>query len=815
MLTLPPISNEQQLIIQKLIDNNVIIDSVAGSGKTTTNLYIAKFFSNLNILLLTYNAKLKIETREKVNKLGITNIETHSYHSFCVKYYDNNCFIDKNISTVIETNKIPLKKYKYDIIILDEAQDINPLYYSLICKIYNDNNKETKICILGDKNQSIFDFNKADQRFITFADNIFNFNNTKWAKCYLSTSFRITNEMSQFINNCMFNNNRIISHKISNNKPRYIICNTFQDNNPLNEIKYYLDLGYLPEEIFILAPSVKGQLSPIRYLENRIKKELTDILVYIPTSDDEKMDEDIVKGKLVFSTFHQTKGLERKVVIIFNFDESYFKYYKTNIKNKHICPNELYVATTRALERLTLLHNYTEDYLPFVNKNKINIFCDVITNRKIIPILNKDVTCAYKKISVTDLIKHANYKIIDECLKLVKIEIIQPPISIINIPLNIKNNTSTENVSEITGTAIPSFIELKMKGSISIYNNLIEKKFEEKIKSDKLKIHVFSDESSDESSDEKCEKYNLNNIKVNANLTPNELLYISNCWNTFKNGFLFKIYQIEEYNWLSQINLNKCIDNIDKSLQLTNNCIFEHGITIHYKKYDLDIIGYIDCLDQNNVYEFKCVQKLSTEHYLQLAVYMYLYEHTKIKQIESLNNTIDDSLQNVAATFCSSGAKKVENSLTQYCIGTTIEYIYISGEIKKATIKRICKNGNIYLFNKFNKNIVCESKNMIIKNNVLFENQRLNVILQNTLKYNEPKKKELYDYQNNTPTGHVTNYYLYNILTNERIQISSDVDSLSKMIDILVDIKYNNQHLISDEDFIKNNDFIKNKFITF
>ena len=68
-MNLPIISNEQNNIINLLKDNkNIIVDSVAGSGKTTTNLYIAKSFPKLNILLLTYNAKLKIETINKKSK---------------------------------------------------------------------------------------------------------------------------------------------------------------------------------------------------------------------------------------------------------------------------------------------------------------------------------------------------------------------------------------------------------------------------------------------------------------------------------------------------------------------------------------------------------------------------------------------------------------------------------------------------------------------------------------------------------------------------------------------------------------------------
>ena len=380
-MKLPEISIEQNNIIKELLlNNNVVVDSVAGSGKTTCNLHIAKYFHNINILLLTYNSKLKLETREKAKKLGLHNLEVHSYHSFCVKYYDNQSFNDTIINKIIKTKKKPLKQFNFDLIVPDEAQDITSLYYELICKIYKDNNNtNTKMCIFGDKKQSIFDFNKADQRFIEYASKLFNFNSYNWVKCNLSVSFRITFEMSLFINKCLLKEDRIISNKITNNKPRYIICDCFGEklgtsSRTFEEIKYYFNLGYKPSDIFVLAPSVKSIKSPVRQLENKIKREMPDVMVYVPTSDDEKLDEELLEGKIIFSTFHQTKGLERKVVIIFNFDNSYFEFYKKDA-NPCICSNELYVATTRGIDHLTLFHHYNNEYLHFIDKNNIQTYC--------------------------------------------------------------------------------------------------------------------------------------------------------------------------------------------------------------------------------------------------------------------------------------------------------------------------------------------------------------------------------------------------------------------------------------------------------
>lgn len=611
-MLLPDISIEQNDIIKQLsLNYNVIVDSVAGSGKTTCNLHIAKYFNNKKILLLTYNSKLKIETREKIKKLILNNIEVHSYHSFCVKYYDNYCFNDTNITIILKNNSLVINKFNYDLIVLDEAQDISTLYYHLICKIFKDNNNlNTQICIFGDKKQSIFNFNNADERFIKYANDLFKFNSNKLIKCYLSTSFRITNEMSLFINKCLLKEDRIISNKITNNKPRYIICNCFNYNKPLEEIKYYLNLGYKPDDIFILAPSVKSLNTPIRILENKIKINMPNIMVYVPINDDEKLDDDLLKGKLIFSTFHQTKGLERKVVIIFNFDNSYFKFYNKNV-NPLFCSNELYVATTRGLEHLTLFHHYQNDFLTFIDKSIIENYCYFEGNLSINNKNNKKNI----DISITNICKFLPQNVIDNCFN--ELNIISNDdyiLSKINIPLKISNENTIESVSDITGIAIPSMFELKIKNKLSIFDLLNKKDLSEFISNKKI-INKF------------------NNIDI-FNIKPEELLFISNCWNSYKNGYLFKIYQITNYNWLEEKELNIFINRLNK-LNISNKCEFEYKLKVQIENYDLN--GYIDCIDKENnvVYEFKCVQKLEKEHYIQLALYMYMYELYK----KNKNNT--------------------------------------------------------------------------------------------------------------------------------------------------------------------------------
>jgi hypothetical protein len=709
-MTLPEISQEQNDVIKELYSNNVIVDSVAGSGKTTCNLHVAKHFPNLNILLLTYNAKLKLETREKVKENQIDNLETQSYHSFCVRHYDKKSYKDENIRMILDIKKSPIMTFDYDIIIVDEAQDVSPLYFELIYKIYNDNKKKAKICIMGDQNQSIFDFNFADERFIVFADKIFDFNNLLWKSCKLSRSFRITYEMSLFINNCMFNNDRIKSMKVSGNRPRYMIIDPYGDES-FNEVKYYLNLGYLPEEIFILAPSVKSSNSPISILENKIKLEMKDVQIYVPVSDEEKLDEEILKGKLVFSTFHQTKGLERKVIIVFGFDNSYFKFYKKH-RNTSFCPNELYVAVTRGSEKISLFHS--ADYLPFLNKEKLEEFCDVFYYKEIDIKINSIKPLGT---SPTDLIKHLPYNIINECFSLLNVEVINTKKEIIDIPLKTIQDNGCESVCELTGIAIPSYVELRMMGHINIYNRLMKNDFKTKIKNIKT-------------------KYDLELIDI-KNITSKELLYISNCWNTNTNDFLFKLFQIQEYDWLSQENMIRCADRLENTLNMSKDAIFEKEIKCTLKPNFLnnyvDITGYMDCVDDDNVYEFKCVQMLSKEHHLQLAIYMFMNEREKNQSLEDIKIEI-----------------KIEEKLLELISPACVFY-----------------------------------KEKMLKLESLYEKR-------NRIK--------------------ISNYFLYNIITDELIKISCEMTSLIKMMDILIYKKYLPSKPLADVDFISEMNEIKKKY---
>ena len=115
-------SDEQKAIINCITEGkNVMVDAVAGSGKTTTVMFIAKQNPTKKVLQITYNKELKKEVRKKVETARITNIDIHTFHSLAVRYYDRECYTDDRIINVLSSNSLPMTKKKYDIIIIDEV----------------------------------------------------------------------------------------------------------------------------------------------------------------------------------------------------------------------------------------------------------------------------------------------------------------------------------------------------------------------------------------------------------------------------------------------------------------------------------------------------------------------------------------------------------------------------------------------------------------------------------------------------------------------------------------------------------------------
>lgn len=613
---LMPMSSHQSDIVEAMRRGmNVIGDAVAGSGKSTTMVHVAYAFLHCRILILTFSKKLQLEMVKRASKLGI-KVDVNTFHGFCSRY-GSTCKDTKKMRELLKANPAPSAPFNFDMVLLDESQDMNPTFYELVCKLIRDNGKVPQMGVFGDVNQCIFQYVHADSRFITMATHLYP---GTWVKCDLPVSYRISHEIAAFVNKAMLKQDRMIAVK-SGPKPTYMIGNAYG----LDSLSIIQDMlrRFAPEEIFVLCPSVKpspNNRHPWHILENNIKLN-TSVSVFTPSADDQALDPDVLVGKLVFSTIHQSKGLERKAVLLLGFDKSYFQWFARQ-SPQDCCPNTWYVGATRATEELAMFHHFQHDYLPFLDQDQLRDTCIVKVNYPINvqPIVMKDHRCR----SVSSVVTNVKDYVLEHCMTYLIItsnDVHEP----IDIPHTMDTRDGlTEFVSDITGNAIPAMYEINKTGRCSMID-VYKKHHLHNKKGAEIHTGRIHQKTNPHVLTTMCPGKEWTpdvDTVIPSELSVSEVLYWAAVYSAFSSNYLGRIMQIDSYEWLDEAQATVLMNRMS---DIEPVC-FEAPVTRDFNPH-LTIEGRVDCIDVNNtVYEFKCTKELTPVHILQLAVYMWCRE---------------------------------------------------------------------------------------------------------------------------------------------------------------------------------------------
>ena len=612
-------SEEQRRFIDLIGERqNVVGDCVAGSGKTTTVLMIAEHFNDKSVLQITYNSQLKTEVRKKSESMEIQNLEVHTYHSLARRYYAKAGFDDKMIRKAM-TLDIGLNRPEFDIIVIDEAQDMTPLYYKLVKKFIEDLiNPNLQIIVLGDKYQGIYQFKGADSRFLTLTPKLWD---REFADATLSTSYRITKPIASFVNECMLGNTRMNAARDGANV-QYLRCDSFKvckevADRVCNLMKVH---NLTPSDVFVLAGSVKSHRSPVHKLENEFVKR--GIPCHYPTADDRVMDEDVIRGKAVFSSFHQAKGRERAIVVIYGFDAGYFKFYE-RVRSPLECTETLYVATTRAKQHLILLEDSKQGPLPFLKHTPKELkelpFVDYheLDSRVSEPFSRSSKISNSSPTDITKFLKDDAVVSLTELVeKTFETEMEKSYSSDITSKIQTGPNMF-EDVSDINGIAIPSMYEAKMKG-VSTIEHVVREKCKQ---NEDVFIRTM---------------YNTDR-KVKS--VP-DYLRLALVYNAFCQQLYHRLVHIQMWDWLDDASVKECIAPLYSILP--SGTLYEEEICAKYVSAYFGTIkfqGFIDAIAPDTVWEIKCTSELSLEHHLQLVVYawMMMRKSTDTYQFKLIN----------------------------------------------------------------------------------------------------------------------------------------------------------------------------------
>lgn len=646
-------SEEQQFVIDNLKNGyNVVCSAVAGSGKSSTVLATSIQMPEKQILQITYNSSLRLEIKEKVKMFAIPNITIHTFHSLAVKYYSADCHTDTGIRRVLLNNIPPCVPIsRVDLCMLDEFQDCTDLYFRLIVKFLRDMGSPIQLLILGDPLQCLYEFKGADSRFLTLARDIWSgfelLTSDVFVECSLRVSYRITTQMASFVNKAMFGNDMMSACKEGD--PVIYIRNSRHniEKTVVHIIKNLLSDGILPNDIFVLSASVKGVNSHVRKMENILVEN--DIPCHVPMFETDKLDDRVIDGKIVFSTFHCAKGRQRKHVFVVGFDNNYFNQFARTITDTTVCPNTLYVGCTRATHGLYLLEfdQYKTDRpLDFLKMGHHDFIKSDFVKFKGIPrsiFYNDDakgdsqlITKKYE--TPTNMIRFIPDAILDIISPIVdEIFVCRSPIGVtIDMPSVIETNHGVfETVSDINGIALPSMYYDHLNGHKSnmlydlVTNAMVDMKESE---------HAYLKRIVDDLPDH-CSSISDYLFLANIYIAINERLY-------------FKLRQIkrDQYNWIPSEVLYQCKERLDDIIGKTPGKIqpeytfIHHSMEEEHAKIDAVLSSHfpdnmrfrftaiVDLATDTTVWELKCTGDISIDHKLQVIIYAWLWNMMELPE---------------------------------------------------------------------------------------------------------------------------------------------------------------------------------------
>ena len=678
------LSAEQATILTYIKNGkNVVVDSCAGTGKTTLILSVAKALSDKKLLQMTYNSMLRYEVKDRVKRSQINNMKVHTFHSLAVKYYLPTSFTDTGIRYILLKNLPPVSPLpRFDVFVLDEAQDMTFIYFQFMAKVARDSGSLIQLLILGDYMQGLYDFKGADIRFLTLADVIWSgfsgLRTQEFEKCTMKMSYRITRPMCSFVNNVMLGRDRMDACK--DGKPVTYIRNNRQNMERIVavEILKLFEEGYLPSDVFVLGPSVKGANSNIRQLENILSER--GIPCHVPMLENDKIDERVIDKKVVFSTFHCVKGRERKIVFVLGFDNAYFRCYARTLP-KDVCPNTLYVAATRSTERLYLLESDSyrgdrpleflqmshiemkqQDFIQFKGQHQTLFVDDEEEKEKSSLLITKHF------LTPTELIKFIPEFVMEEISLLLDNIFIKESgePEDLEIPSVIETKRGFfEEVSDLNGIAIPCIYYDHLQGSSQNKNsNILLTLIEENLETMRSNEHQYLKEI-------------VKTLPENPE-SPSDYLFLANISVAVQETLYFKLKQIDrdEYNWLTDSVLNECKSRLDtiigpdcSDFDVEETIIHSSDDNAHKsideflrQHFDPNIqfrfTARVDLISDSTVWELKCTSKISIDHLLQVAIYAWLWKmrnnngepsekHFRIfnirtKELLSLNATLED-----------------------------------------------------------------------------------------------------------------------------------------------------------------------------
>jgi hypothetical protein len=438
----------------------------------------------------------------------------------------------------------------------------------------------------------------------------------------LRTSYRLSVQTAECINRAFLKMDKMQGFN-SGEPPKYIATDTSKLTPEILDVLVDQIRKYGAGNTMVLAHKLIDNWHTIVFEHSLVYKHK--IPVYVSVGEERAINPRASAGKVVFSTFHQAKGRQADLAIVFGVD-----YDMPLDPGPSPCPNKLYVALTRARKQLVILQNAKESKprglksrgppssggpklpLPFVDLDALRATTseDSIIPAKPSPdsYLPRGVV-SRREVTVRKLLSHQRFETIDKAIAQIEITSLQNPLPVEEnrIVMKIPEVYRTEEVGDITGAAMHLHAELTFHPSSSKQGSL---RLQAPLMAYDLLEHVTKTVS----------------------------------WRSY-HGRWQQLLRKKGFGWVTEDSLRACIDRIRQIVGTKPTHLrFEET----YKRCIKDladgdnsmpssITGKVDLIcgeDPTTLFEFKFTSKLQPIHVLQLALYGWLCEEETGSRLE-------------------------------------------------------------------------------------------------------------------------------------------------------------------------------------
>lgn len=327
------LSDEQEVFLHKaLLGENILVDACIGSGKTTAIQQLCRAFpETTQILYLTYNKLLKLDAKGKIKNKNVT---VTNYHGFAFHML-RKVGVEPNIADAIQLfNDIKPQIKTYDVLIIDEYQDIEQEFSEML-EYIKSTNPTIQIIAVGDMAQKIYDKTTLDVS--AFMEEFLG----PHIKLVFTKCFRLSAELAKKLG-------RIWKKQIIGVNDSCVV-----EKMTVPEVMRFLSVQD-PKEVLCLGSRTGDMANVLNNLENSYSDRFNKKTVYASIADKDSLGKsEPSKTTAIFTTFDSSKGLERKICVVFDFTESYWNVRVKKPQQKYeILRNIFCVAASRGKEHI-------------------------------------------------------------------------------------------------------------------------------------------------------------------------------------------------------------------------------------------------------------------------------------------------------------------------------------------------------------------------------------------------------------------------------------------------------------------------------